>query len=114
MFAEGPVKTPRAGKWVGDIVVTERMEIKETLSTFKRIVRVTEWTIDKEGQFLLVPDITLEGWWTALDLERLPSGMFATNDLVMTLGAFAHNILCFIGQTGLIAPFGPVRHSAKR
>jgi hypothetical protein len=30
------------------------------------------------------------------------------------LGAFAYNILRFIGQTGLIAPFGPVRHSAKR
>jgi hypothetical protein len=31
----------------------------------------------------------------------------------MALGAFAYNILRFIGQTGLIAPFGP-RHSAKR
>ena len=109
---------------------------------FKRIVRVTERTIDKNGQFLLAPDITLEGWWTDLemapedvielyrqhatseqfhsefktdlDLERLPSGKFATNALVMALGAFAYNILRFIGQTGLIAPFGPVRHSAKR
>jgi len=51
---------------------------------------------------------------TDLDLERLPSGKFATNALVMTLGGFAYNILRFIGQTGLIAPFGPVRHSAKR
>jgi len=51
---------------------------------------------------------------TDLDLERLPSGKFATNALVMALGAFAYNILRFIGQTGLIAPFGPVRHSAKR
>ena len=32
----------------------------------------------------------------------------------MALGGFAYNILRFIGQTGLIAPFGPVRHSAKR
>mgnify|MGYP000249546200 FL=1 len=51
---------------------------------------------------------------TDLDLERLPSGKFATNGLVMALGAFAYNILRFIGQTGLVAPFGPVRHSAKR
>lgn len=142
VFVEGPVKTPRTGKRVCTIVVEERREIRETTYTFKRIVRVTERTIDKNGQFLLTPDITLEGWWTDLamdaedvielyrqhatseqfhsefktdlDLERLPSGKFATNALVMALGAFAYNILRFIGQTGLIAPFGPVRHSAKR
>ena len=142
VFAEGPVKTPRTGKRVGTMVVEESRKIKETTYTFKRIVRVIERTIDKKGQFLLTPDITLEGWWTDLamepediielyrqhatseqfhsefktdlDLERLPSGKFATNALVMALGAFAYNILRFIGQTGLIAPFGPVRHSAKR
>ena len=142
MFAEGLVKTPRTGKRVGTMVVEESRKIKETTYTFKRIVRVIERTIDKKGQFLLTPDITLEGWWTDLamepediielyrqhatseqfhsefktdlDLERLPSGKFATNALVMALGAFAYNILRFIGQTGLIAPFGPVRHSAKR
>ncbi len=48
------------------------------------------------------------------DLERLPSGKFATNALVMALGVFACNILRFIGQTGMIAPFKPVNHSAKR
>jgi hypothetical protein len=142
VFAEVPVKTPRTGKRVGTMVVEESRKIKETTYTFKRIVRVIERTIDKKGQFLLTPDITLEGWWTDLamepediielyrqhatseqfhsefktdlDLERLPSGKFATNALVMALGAFAYNILRFIGQTGLIAPFGPVRHSAKR
>ena len=142
VFAEGPVKTPRTGKRVCTIVTEERREVAETPCTFKRIVRVTERTIDKKGQFLLAPDITLEGWWTDLamaeddvielyrqhatseqfhsefktdlDLERLPSGKFATNALVMALGAFAYNILRFLGQTGLIAPFGPVRHSAKR
>ena len=142
VFAEGLVKTPRKGKRVGTVVVEESRKIKETTYTFKRIVRVIERTIDKNGQFLLAPDITLEGWWsdlamesediielyrqhatseqfhsefkTDLDLERLPSGKFATNGLVMALGAFAYNILRFIGQTGLVAPFGPVRHSAKR
>jgi hypothetical protein len=142
VFAEGPVKTARKGKRVGTIVVEERKKVEEITYIFKRIVRVTERTIDKHGQFLLAPDITLEGWWTDLamvaedvielyrqhatseqfhsefktdlDLERLPSGKFATNALVMALGAFAYNILRFIGQTGLIAPFGPVRHSAKR
>ena len=142
VFAEGAVKTPRSGKRVGTIVVEEPKEVNKTPYTFKRIVRVTERTIDKYGQFLLAPDITLEGWWTDLamaaedvielyrqhatseqfhsefktdlDLERLPSGKFATNALVMVLGAFAYNILRFVGQTGLIVPLGPVRHSAKR
>jgi len=142
VFTEGPVKTPREGKRVCTIIDEVRKAIKGTTYTFKRIVRVTERTIDKKGQFLLAPDITLEGWWTDLemaaedvielyrqhatseqfhsefktdlDLERLPSGKFATNALLMALGAFAYNILRFIGQTGLIAPFGPVRHSAKR
>jgi Transposase DDE domain group 1 len=142
VFAEGVVKTPRPGKRVGTMVIEERKKINEKRYTFKRIVRVIERTIDRNGQFLLTPEITLEGWWTDLamatedvielyrqhatseqfhsefktdlDLERLPSGKFATNALVMALGAFAYNILRFIGQTGLIAPFGPLRHSAKR
>ncbi len=103
---------------------------------------MTERTVDRNGQYLLAPEITLEGLWidlamaeedvielyrqhatseqfhsefkTDLDLERLPSGKFATNTLVMALGGFAYNILRFIGQTGLIAPLGLVRHSAKR
>lgn len=142
VFAQGEVQTPRKGKRVCTIVVEKQEEVQGTTYSLKRIVRVTERTIDKTGQFLLTPDITLERWWTDLaltpedvielyrqhatseqfhsefktdlDLERLPSGKFDTNALVMTLGAFAYNILRFVGQAGLIAPFGPVRHSAKR
>jgi len=94
------------------------------------------------GQVLFVPDVTVEGWWTNLDLpeqkimslyqnhglseqfhsefktdldlERLPSGKFATNALVMALGAFAYNILRFIGQLGLLGEKSPVRHPGKR
>ena len=82
--------------------------------------------MDKNGQFLLVPDIEVETWWTNLgdpdrdiidlyhahgeceqyhseiktdmDLERLPSGKFATNALVLELGLIAYNILRMIGQ----------------
>ncbi len=35
-------------------------------------------------------------------MERLPSGKFSTNALIIALGAFAYNILRFIGQTGLL------------
>lgn len=65
----------------------------------KRVMRLVERTTQPDGQFLLEPDYELEGWWTRLqahatheqfyseiktdlDLERLPSGKFATNDLI--------------------------------
>ena len=65
---------------------------------YQVITAKRERTIDKHGQFLLVQEISLEGRWTYLDLERLPSGKFATNALIMALGAFAYNILRLIGQ----------------
>lgn len=51
---------------------------------------------------------------TDLDLERLPSGKFATNDLVMGFAVMAYNILRWIGLRGLMQSDSPVRHSAKR
>lgn len=114
----------------------------ERTATLRRVTRVTERTIDKKGQMLLEPDIELEGWWTSLtlsdqeiielykghalceqyhaeiktdmDLERLPSGKFATNQLVMACGALVYNILRFIGQVALVEPSGIIRHEAKR
>ena len=108
-------------------------------------MRVTELTIDKHGQVLLLPLIDIEGWWTSpaeadfddetiitlyrehatseqfhsefktdLDLERLPSGKFATNDLIMSLSAYSYNILRWIGLIGLLGNISPVRHPAKR
>jgi hypothetical protein len=110
---------------------------------FRRVVRVTERTIDKHGQFLLEPEITLDGFWatlgehspeqihtlykhhatheqfhaelkTDLDLERLPSGKFDTNDAILHLAMFAYNCLRFLGQLGLTGTLAPVRHPAKR
>jgi len=142
VFAEGKVVEPRVGKKMGTLIVHETKKVDDSSYTFKRIVRVTERTIDKHGQFLLVPEISLEGWWTDLDLpaedvielyrqhatseqfhsefktdldlERLPSGKFGTNALVMALGAFAYNILRLIGQMGLLGQHAPIRHPAKR
>lgn len=114
----------------------------KNLLRFRRVVRVIERTIDKRGQRLLVPDIELEGWWTSLtlpdeevialyrdhgtseqfhselktdmDLERLPSGKFAVNSVIMSCGALTYNILRYIGQLGLLGDKSPVRHPAKR
>jgi len=51
---------------------------------------------------------------TDLDIERLPSGKFATNDLVMACAVLAYNILRWIGLVGLLRDDAPVRHKAKR
>lgn len=51
---------------------------------------------------------------TDLDLERLPSGKFDTNDLVMAFAVFGYNILRWMGQRALLGSDAPVRHSAKR
>lgn len=110
----------------------------------RRIYRLTERTIDKHGQPLLMPHYTLEGWTTTLppkfdstqvialyadhatheqfhsefksdmDLARLPSGKFDTNYLVCALAAVALNMLRLIGQSTLTGKDAPVRHAAKR
>ena len=108
------------------------------------MLRLIERTIDAQGQVLIEPQLTLEGWTTSLpvqfsaqdiialyaehgtheqfhsefktdlDLTRLPSGKFDTNYLVCQLAALAMNILRLIGQRGLLGPDAPIRHAAKR
>jgi hypothetical protein len=91
---------------------------------------------------LLEPEIELEGWWssltiseeeiiqlycdhgtseqfhsefkTDLDIERLPSGKFATNALVLDSSMLAYNILRWIGQNGLLGPHSPKRNKVKK
>jgi hypothetical protein len=146
-FANGKITMPRPGKRVAVFSVKEKHTFTdadgiERTTTLRRVIRITERTIDKKGQMLLVPDIELEGWWTSLklseheiielykghalceqyhaeiktdmDLERLPSGKFATNQLVMACGALVYNILRFIGRVALVNAKGIIRHDAKR
>jgi len=49
-----------------------------------------------------------------LDLERLPSGKFATNSLVLHLGMLAYNLLRLSGQESLNAATQPLRKKVKR
>ena len=51
---------------------------------------------------------------TDLDVERLPSGKFETNALVLSPAAIAYNILRYIGQNTLIGPEAPVRKAVHR
>ncbi len=133
---------PRPGKQVALFDVMETRHWQGYAYSVRRVMRVIKRTIDKHGQVLLVPDIELEGWWTSLDLapediialyadhgtseqyhsefktdldiERLPSGKFATNALVLTCAMFAYNILRWLGQNGLTGADAPLRHPAKR
>lgn len=136
---------PREGKRVGTFSETVAEQFGGKTREVRRVLRVTEREIDKHGNRLLVPEITLEGWWTSfgegvvpdetiialyrahgtseqfhsefktdLDMERLPSGKLATNDLVLTCATFAYNILRWIGQTGLTRRDAPIRHEAQR
>jgi hypothetical protein len=51
---------------------------------------------------------------TDLDLERLPSGKFNTNDAIVYLASFAYNCLRLLGQLRLTGEIAPIRHTAKR
>jgi hypothetical protein len=132
----------RPGYRVAHFSITVTYKGKGRQYQFRRIMRLVEITQDSKGQILLVPDIKIEGWWTSLDLpekeiiklyaergtseqfhsefktdmdiERLPSGKFDTNDLVLTFAALAYNILRMIGQMGMLGELAPVRHRAKR
>jgi hypothetical protein len=117
----GVWETPRPGKRVAIFSVAVEQSYGEKTYRFRRVMRVSERSIDKQGQQLLLPEIEIEGWWssldaseaeiiklyhdhgtseqfhsefkTDLDIERLPSGKFDTNDLVLGMACFAYNIL---------------------
>ncbi len=142
IFREGNVTFPRKGKRIGLLTVHLQQVHEGKTYRFKRVMRAVERTIDRRGQCLMAPEIEVEGWWTTLDLpekevlglyadrgtseqfhaeiksdmdmERLPSGKFATNALILALGGLAYNILRAIGQLGLVSGETPVRHAAKR
>jgi hypothetical protein len=140
--AAGTFQATREGKRVALLSLDVERAHGGQRRTLRLIVRVTERTIDKRGQRLIVPDIELDGWWTSLtleptavidfykhhgmheqfhseiktdlDLERLPSGKFDTNDCVLHLASFAYNCLRLLGQLGLTGDISPVRHPARR
>ena len=123
--ALGTCTCPRPGKeiFTGSLV-------EERKDVFERVVyEVVRRTISAEGQALLIPEIEVQTWWsnleappedvirlyrehstceqfhaelkTDMDLERLPSGKFATNALVLLLAMMAYNALRLCGQTSL-------------
>jgi hypothetical protein len=45
------------------------MQVNGAAYPCKWIARVIQRTTDRHGQLLLTPEVTLEGWWTDLDME---------------------------------------------
>jgi len=135
---------PREGKRVWVWETEEKNCLAQQELKHRRIQRLIERTIDAKGQALLTPELEYEFWDTTLpvhfnpaevirlyqdhgtheqfhsefktdlDLERLPSGKFDTNDCVLSLAGVAYNVLRLIGQLALLTEDAPVRHTAKR
>jgi hypothetical protein len=130
----------RAGKRIfyGSVMVKPKgLDVK-----VRQVYKVVERTIRKDGQILLLPEIEFESYWvslpnspeeiielyhdhgtseqfhselkTDLDLERFPSGKFATNDLILHLGCFTYNLLRFIGQETLKTDDAPLKKKVFR
>jgi len=126
----GERRSPRTGKTVftGSLSHVKPANCKSDKPVFI-VFEVIERTVDKEGQELLFPDVEVNTWWTNLpddpdaviqlyhnhgtseqfhsefktdmDVERLASGKFKTNFLLIRLAMVAFNILRIIGQTAL-------------
>lgn len=137
----GVLQATRPGKRTGLLSLSVERAWGKEKRTFRRVVRVTERTIDKRGQHLMMPEIELGGWWTSLDmpsdtvitlykahgthkqfhseiktdldLKRMPSGKFDTNDCLLHQASFAYNCLRLMGQLGLTNELAPIRHPAK-
>lgn len=141
------IQTPRDGKsiYIGqtfrDVTYKLPDETEKTVG-IRTIYEITERTIDKHGQILLMPDIELNTFWTNLplsdreiinlyhahgeseqyhseiktdmDVERLPSGKFDTNKLVLELAMVAYNILRMIGQESIKKMDSPTRKKVSR
>jgi hypothetical protein len=137
---QGVETIPREGKkvYTGSLT-TFNPDIDQEL---RLVYQITETTVADNGQVYLVPDITIDTWWTSLtaseetviklyhqhatseqfhselktdlDLERLPSGKFATNQLILTLGAFTYNLLKLIGLETLKKDDAPISRKNQR
>ncbi len=136
----GELQEPRPGKkvWVGERYI-KKQGIKEPL---RIVFEVTLRTLEADGQALLIPKVEVETWWTSLidnvatvvglyhahgtseqfhselktdlDMERLPSGKFRTNELVLLFGMVAYNLLRLIGQESLREADAPIRKKVSR
>ena len=118
------IRNPREGKtvYIGsswkDVAYTDS-EGKSKTITMRIVYEVIERTTDKNGQYGYHAHGECEQFHseikTDMDVERLPSGKFDTNELVLELTVLAYNILRLIGQESLKSKRAPkTKHPVKR
>ena len=134
------VKHPRDGKTVYIGSTWRDFETKKDGKFAIRMVyEITERTTSADGQEMLFPETEIDMYWTSLDvsdeevialyhnhavceqyhseiktdmgIERLPSGKFDTNALILKLTMIAYNILRIIGTAAMKGNDMPVHHS---
>jgi len=113
------------------------------LPTVEIAFEVTERTVDRKGNPLLLPQLEVNTYWTNLpddaesiiglyhnhgkseqfhselktdmDVERLPAGSFATNELVLRLAMLSFNALKTIGiDVVSLKKYAPIKMNIKR
>ncbi|RKI36968.1 IS1380 family transposase [bacterium D16-51] len=137
----GDGKTVYIGQTFREVTYTLSDKTEKTAG-IRTIYEITERTIDKHGQYFIVPDIELGTYWTNLplsdqniidlyhahgeseqyhseiktdmDVERLPSGKFDSNKLVLELTIIAYNILRIVGQESLKKRDDPEQKKVRR
>lgn len=134
------LKHPRDGKtvYIGSTWRNFETE-KDGKFAIRMVYEITERTTDANGQEMLFPETDIDMYWTSLGvsdeevialyhnyavceqyhseiktdmgIERLPSGKFETNALILKLTMIAYNILRIIGTAAMKGNDMPVRHS---
>ena len=144
----GKLTEPIQGKkvWVGIVNMHPKKKGK-VLSEINCVFEVTESKKDSAGNQLLIPEIEVNSWWTNLDcdaekvieqyhghatseqfhselkhdlgVERMPSGKFAVNKILLAIAMNAYNALRLLGQESIklestIHPEKQKEHQRKR
>ena len=134
------VQHPRDGKtvYIGSTWRNFSTEKSEEFA-IRMVYEITERTTDANGQKMLFPETEIDMYWTSLGVsdeevialyhnhavceqyhseiktdmgvERLPSGKFETNALILKLTMIAYNILRIIGAAAMKGKDMPVRHN---
>jgi len=138
----GMLAKPRKGKkvWIGTIPLHPQKK-DAVLEDVNCVFEVIERKIDSQGNRLLIPEIEVNSWWTNLSceaekvielyhshatseqfhselkcdmgIERLPSGKFAVNEILLAIAMNAYNALRLLGQKS-IEPKTRKKHKRKR
>lgn len=133
------ISNPRDGKtvYIGSTWRTVHTKEKGDI-TIRMVYEIIDCTTTSDGQVLLCPETEFNMYWTSLPdsdedvialyhnhaiceqfhseiktdmgIERLPSGKFDTNALILKLSMIAYNILRIIGTEAMKKQDMPIRH----